>query len=194
MTPLNEYKQKKERNMKRTIRLTESDLRNMIAESLSGLDWRTLSNAAKKADERGEHDRARRFRDYATLRSAHELYPGRYGQYSSASIDFDDNGNAFPYGTRKDQWGDYDTVEGFGENDGDYGTYTFTSTKYPDQTFGGDPSYLGDAGKHYKELEKQARSYNAGKSKYVKGKGWQNESIDRKIHRIVRECLRRNAR
>lgn len=52
-------------NMKRTIRLRESDLHKVIKESvkqcLTELDWKTYQNARRKANERGEYDRAMRF-------------------------------------------------------------------------------------------------------------------------------------
>ena len=44
---------------KQIIRLTESDLKQMVAEStkkiLSELDWKTYANAAKKAREQGSN-------------------------------------------------------------------------------------------------------------------------------------------
>ena len=50
----------KNRNMKRTIKLRESDLRRMIAESVKGvineLDWKTYANAARKRAEQGASD------------------------------------------------------------------------------------------------------------------------------------------
>ena len=45
-----------------------------------------------------------------------------------------------------------------------------------------------------KKGEEDTLNYLKGKSKYVPGKGWQNESISRKIDRIVNECLKRNFR
>ena len=59
--------------MKQTIRLTESELRKMISESVKGaineLDWKTYMNAAKKAYDSAENDdeedRAWKFADTA---------------------------------------------------------------------------------------------------------------------------------
>ena len=45
-----------------------------------------------------------------------------------------------------------------------------------------------------KKGEEDTLNYLKGKSKYVPSKGWQNESINRKIDRIVNECLKRNFR
>ncbi|MCR5065294.1 MAG: hypothetical protein K6A67_05930 [Bacteroidales bacterium] len=49
--------------MKKTIRLTESDIRRMVMEAMNELDWKTYANAAKKSKERGDRERNYRFRD-----------------------------------------------------------------------------------------------------------------------------------
>lgn len=55
---MSENKEYNKINMKRTIRLTESDLRHIISESvrdyLTELDWKTYDSAANKANQRGE--------------------------------------------------------------------------------------------------------------------------------------------
>lgn len=54
---------------KKLIRLTESDLHNIIKESVKKIlreaDWKTYANAGKKASELGQHERAAKFRDAA---------------------------------------------------------------------------------------------------------------------------------
>ena len=56
--------------MKRKIRLTESDLHNIIKESvntiLNELDWRTYQSAAQKAGTNGDFKRETKFRHAAT--------------------------------------------------------------------------------------------------------------------------------
>lgn len=63
--------------------------------------------------------------------------------------------------------------------------------------------FNGDNGlaKRYDRYKRQADSFNSGKSKYIKGKGWiddtegdseENESLTRRtINKIVRECLKK---
>lgn len=77
--------------MSKVIRLTESDLHNMIKEAINELDWRTYASAAEK-DKRG---RANNFKDaakdsfYKKYNSGldtnkHELVPG----YDLEHIDY----------------------------------------------------------------------------------------------------------
>lgn len=84
--------------MKKTIKLTESDLHNIIKESvnniLSELDWRTYDSAAQKADKLSdrkdidEFERERRKRQSSKFRHAasdarrkqYNLSPAAYGK------------------------------------------------------------------------------------------------------------------
>lgn len=159
---------------KNLIRLTENDLHRIIKESvnniLTELDWRTYANAAKKSRELGD-DRERKFKKGAFDSSHKMAYNDKYGQtYSSANIEFDDDLKAIPDGMNKDSWGNYDYISGFGDEG-----YEYESDNFPNQKFYGSPSYLNNKNieSHYRDLEKQANDYNNGKSKYIKGKGWQ---------------------
>lgn len=150
--------------MKKVIKLNENDLHKIVMESvkktLTELDWRTYHNAAKKAEANGNDKLARKFRNHAEFDSSNRIYPQKNGEFSAVNMGYDEDGNPTPWGVRKDAWGDWDTIEGFQDEDGNY--------------LGGHPYYLGkDAGDYYKELEQQANDYKSGKSKYVKGKGWE---------------------
>lgn len=61
--------------MSKVIRLTESDLHNMIKEAINELDWRTYASAAKK-DNRG---RSKDFKD-AAVNSFEKKYNSGLGQ------------------------------------------------------------------------------------------------------------------
>ena len=109
--------------------------------------------------------------------------------------------------TKKTPWGDYKetigrtnlaggTVDhGFGKN------YVKNDTGYAMKKRGGN----GNNGKMLNRVSNDYRNkinsvgndlngYYNGQSKYVKGQGWQNESVGRKIDRIVSECLKRIVR
>ena len=98
---------------KKIIRLTESDLHNIVKESvnkiLSEMDWKTYANAAQKSYARGE-DRANRFasaadkafnRDYGTDNVQGDVYlKGRYGGGRS----YNPNGDEGALALRSKAW------------------------------------------------------------------------------------------
>jgi len=183
----NNNKTNENRNMKQTIRLTESDLHNLIREAINELDWRTYANAAKKSDSMGDNDRAEKFRRHAML-TVGKTHRDKNGEVSRASIDFGDDGEPYPYGWKKDVWGNYHQIEGFGD---DPEGYSYTSDDYPGDTFAGNPDYLGDLiSQHYRKLEKQANDYRHNKSEYVPGEGWKAKELDESIRRAIRKYLR----
>ena len=76
------------------IRLTESELNQIVAESvkevLSELDWKTYMNAARKSAQRGNNKRAERFEDYADdqFKEKHGAYRRvPYNSYAKADYD-----------------------------------------------------------------------------------------------------------
>ncbi len=173
--------------MKQTIRLTKTDLNNIIRESINELDWRTYANAAKKADSMDDNDRADKFRSHA-MQTAGKTHRNKNGELSRASVDFGDDGKPYPYGWKKDVWGKYHEIEGFG--DGPEG-YSYTSDDYPGDTFAVNPDYLGDlTSQHYRKLEKQANDYQLNKSEYVPGEGWKAKELDEFISRAIRKVLK----
>lgn len=78
-TTNNETNESKNMNKKNIIRLTESDLKRVIAESvkniISELDWKTYANAAKKAYNKGED----RYRDFQ--KAAEDEFQKTHGHY-----------------------------------------------------------------------------------------------------------------
>lgn len=164
---------------KQIIRLTESDLHQMVKESvnkiLSELDWRTYANASKKARERGNDELANDFNRHITSNSSRNEFSTPSGPNSyddtSVSISMDKDGKATPVGSRMmNRDGQRLQISGFGDENGKYDTFhSMHGDKYRKN-----PSYLGPkAANRYKELEKQADDYNNGRSKYIKGKGWE---------------------
>jgi hypothetical protein len=161
---------------KKLIRLTESDLHKIVKESvnkiLTELEWPTYANAAKEADRRGNSKLADKFRTHAMLRGPQNKthYNDRYyNDYDWSTVGFDKEGNAYPYGSRKDQWGDYDDIEGFGDNN----VYNHETTRYPGQKFGSTLDVFSpETKRNYQEIERQAKKYNNGKLNYVDGH-WQ---------------------
>lgn len=71
--------------MSKVIRLTESDLHNMIKEAINELDWRTYASAAKKANDRGE-DRSMDFADAAT-----DSFNKEFGYKEKVGTDLENN-------------------------------------------------------------------------------------------------------
>ena len=171
----NENKQyNKYKNMKRTFKLRESELKRMIAESVKGaineLDWKTYANAAKKAREQGRDSRWDF--DRATERALDKQYGGHH-LVSTDNETYQDfhTYNDDPFSTNYDRaWRPLEGHEDFGS--------------YAD---------VHDSKKPYGNED--VADFVHGRSKYVKGKGWEtNESINRKIDRIVSESIRRNIR
>lgn len=203
----------------RIVTLTESRLRVMIGEAVKGalneLDWKTYANAEKEARRRGEisywrdkgegdfgdwlhnatlqRERAKRFGD-----AAKDAFDRDYG-YQRGERYYDDGYQRVGMG------GDFGYTEEFGPHaagwrpDGvadvkrfPHGVYT--TEKTPEEFFGDN----GDAIQAYNKAKDEIRDYKKGNYEYVKGKGWQlkqkNESLDRRIGRIVMESLRRHLR
>ena len=159
---------------KKLIKLTEQDLHRIVKESvnkvLTELDWRTYANAAKKASERGDEELANDFKRHLTFNSSRGEHSTPMGGEANTSIVMNNDGSAMPVGSRVHRDGQRVQVSGFGDENGKYDTFHST---YGDK-YRKDPSYLGStAANRYKELEKQADDYNNGRSKYIKGKGWQ---------------------
>ena len=142
--------------MKKTIRLTESDLHRVIKESvkqcLTELDWKTYQNAAEKAydryldnDDWKEADRADAFAD-AAERSFNDTYPRERGRFSH-DMEYD-----APRMT-------YDSPHGIASGfSGEGGSAEY----YPLQRRG-----------RVSKGEMDFSNHLHGQSKYVKGKGWQ---------------------
>ena len=172
--------------MKRTIKLTENDLHNIIKESvnhiLSELDWRTYQSAAEKALDRGEWDGRRpdEFKQAATnsfnRQNGHGLKNVPYGNGSGENMRGYSNiyagGNKYGpdgdiFSTTSGQ--EIRTTDSILRGNGKRGdAYPQEQESEYHQTNSLNPLLK------YKQMkgDKEVRDYFNGKSKYVKGKGW----------------------
>ena len=194
----------KNRNMKRTIKLRESDLRRMIAESVKGvineLDWKTYANAARKRAEQGASDYDIYQLDQAANNALYDKYkitgdthfpfaPQIQTSKGEYTWERDEDGNYSKKYPHAGQIGRYPQLGYQGDFNDTY--YTPIGDNLNDEPY---QMTTYDNFPMHKERHKDMSNYFSGKSKYVKGKGWQNESISRKINRIVSECIKRNLR
>ena len=194
----------KNRNMKRTIKLRESDLRRMIAESVKGvineLDWKTYANAARKRAEQGASDYDIYQLDQAANNALYDKYkitgdthfpfaPQIQTSKGEYTWERDEDGNYSKKYPHAGQIGRYPQLGYQGDFNDTY--YTPIGDNLNDEPY---QMTTYDNFPMHKERHKDMSNYFSGKSKYVKGKGWQNESISRKIDRIVSECIKRNIR
>ena len=197
-------KESKERNMTKDIyRLTESELKAMIKEStmkiLSELDWRTYASAAKKNDVwRKEHPihRANQWnRSYDFQNAATDAFNKKYGlekQYDepyggdkgqihlnpfndfqvsgSRDHDFGDGGGPFNLNHNVYHM-DKKYGKGFDSGYGRTRMWDHAHETTPEKFYGSN-----EMGKKFRDAEKDAEDFTSGKSHYVKGKGWTNES------------------
>lgn len=189
---------------KRVFRLTENDLKNMVSESVkkivSELDWRTYASAAQKNDEwRKENPKHRAnqwnrsfgFRDAA--RDAFDKKHGLEHQFDEpnsrfggdkGSINLNSMDDFSVHGSRDHDFGDgdphglrhnvYHMSKEYGK-DGGYGRTRMWDTAHettPEKFYGSK-----EMGQKFRDAEKDAEDFTSGKSHYVKGKGWTNESV-----------------
>lgn len=170
---------------KRTVRLTESELKNIITESvkniISELDHKTLKNAARKALERGEVERAYNFDTAAVDAFNRDFgYDGKDGHYRATRRykmrDFMPKDNPIYYDT------DYHAIDGNGEEY--YGAERFQLT--PNEK-GYYPIIPGVERRLFKDYSRplgpeahiarqkghdEIDNYRKGNYEYTKGKGW----------------------
>ena len=182
-------------------RLTESELKEMIKESamkiLSELDWRTYASAAKKNDEwRKEHPihRANQWnRSYDFQNAATDAFNKKYGlekQYDEPNGGEKGQIHLNPFndfkvsGSRDHDFGDdggpfdlkhhvYHMSKEYGKNGG-YGRTRMWDRAHettPEEFYGNE-----EMGRKFRDAEKDAEDFRSGKSHYVSGKGWSNES------------------
>jgi hypothetical protein len=167
---------------KKLIRLTESDLHNIIKESvnniLSELDWKTYANAAKKRAEQGRHDDANKLIDaanksirnkYTNTQDAHD-WKG-FGNGASLNAYINQDG-----GTIEDQRSSWDgDRRNFGKRATE--THKFNNNGSYSKTLSGTgDSNMGNRSQTYmntlNRMGNDMQRYYSGESKYTKGKGW----------------------
>ena len=180
-------------NTRNKVRLTESQLHNVIKESvkkiLSELDWKTYANAEKKTrTTQGNTDywkeKGEKWFDAISKAADGKLRAKRFGNAAKDAFDRD-----FGY-QRGEKWmdddyqrvgmgGDFDATEEFGPHaagwrqDGvasikrfPHGVYTTERT--PEEFFNGN----ADAVDAYNKAKEEMRNYKKGNYNYNKGEGW----------------------
>ena len=191
-------------NMNKDIyRLTESELKEMIKEStmkiLSELDWRTYASAAQKNDvwrkENPNHRAHQWNRSYGFRNAARDAFDKKHGldhqfdepnsRYGGdkGSINLNTMDDFSVTGSRDHDFGDgdphglrhnvYHMSKKYGK-DGGYGRTRMWDTAHettPEKFYGSN-----EMGKKFRDAEKDAEDFTSGKSHYVKGRGWTNES------------------
>jgi len=200
--------------MRRTIKLRESELKRMIAESVKGmlneLDPRTYASYAQKRQQQANNSAnpndAARYQQKANqgVEAAQNAWNQQYGfNYNNGQNDWAERkmggNNQFTHNNGSNYGINYR-----GERPNWDGGYTHTNMAYnpkTNQEWTGDGRGNSRVRQSSREQEygdngaySVARQMEQGNGTYVKGQGWQNESLNRKIDRIVSECLRRNIR
>ena len=207
LTNLQEMVDRMNNKNKAIFRLTESELRGFIGESvkkiLSELDWRTYASAAQKNDEwRKEHPehRANQWnRSYNFRNAARDAFDKKHGlehQFDEpnshyggdkGSINLNTMDDFSVSGSRDHDFGDGDphglrhNVYHMGKKygkDGGYGRTRMWDTAHETTP----ENFYGtkEMGQKFRNAEKDAEDFTSGKAHYVKGKGWSNESKDSK--------------
>ena len=165
------------RKKRNTIRLNESQLHNMISESvkqvLSELDWKTKMNyaqgRARQGDEayrRGDEQSARKYWDKASdgTYAARDEFKKKYnpnGGDAYRIIDAYNHGRGDIYTSYRNKRGsNYVSQNGKG--------FEYGVTGDELQRYEGQPTY-----DKVQKMNQDVRDYKSGKSQYVKGKGWQ---------------------
>lgn len=204
-------------NTKNKVRLTESQLHNIIKESvkqvLSELDWKTYANAEKKALEKfndahspyNYKDIDRYAKLYKKFRKARQnafnkeyaYDEGNHGGSYKMKVD-DEPMDTYPYMAYKDVHTQARTNDSGYEGPGhrlDYGFSNDNDYAQPifNLNYRGDEYYdkMGKAGEYAKKGNKEIEDYRQGKYEYQKGKGWQKkDGLDESIRRAIRKVLR----
>lgn len=183
-----ESKNNKKMKNKQIIRLTESDLHNMISEAvktaLNELDPRTYASAAEKARERGDN-RANKYRNAAV-----DAWNRDYGidnlsksgqSYHGRKMKFIPNPSTV-YNYQPDQYGVDDWTLNHDNNSQSvvrFRPYGYGKTEFDGEYSGGGQGDLPYDDKYlHKKLGKEkpyrvAGEMTKGNGRYTNGKGWQ---------------------
>lgn len=207
---------KTNKNMKKnTVKLNESQLKKIIAESvknvLSELDWKTYANARDKARERGEHKRAMKFGNAADNAFNDEFaYADKYGdKYGEGNVHGDTfmntvNANSKPNGFKSPSHsirhlsGDlsnekpynYDDTKAFGLMDKYDEEGRYKRVKNPSlKKFFND----SEQEKAFRRASKEMDDYVSGNYTYDNENGWHlKESIEKAVKNVLKEYLNKN--
>lgn len=205
--------------MKRTIRLTESELRNIISEVINELDPRTYASARDKQAQRNAEYRQQK-QDYDKLNPIKKAFTkepeapknmGRATEFNKAAIssynkqigkgDYEMDSSNRLHGAQK-QIGDnyYYTTIDFKKHDNpvtrqtkdgrsSYGTQT-TTTVNPKTG----KSYDTNSGLTWDDVNNNRKlrigqEMSSGGGRYMSGHGWMEENINEAISRAIRKVL-----
>ena len=184
--------------MKRKIRLTESDLHNIIKESVKkilseGFDWKTAMNAARKAEAAGDYERARKFEEYAR-----EQFGRKHNNLAYKDTTNNPERSSYyqqPLNNKK-QWGnttlnsrlssdvnrkngsieDYRIAHGGWRSSEGNETHTFDNNGYKKNFIGSNHSELNNVSDEYTQklnaMGNDMQNYYGGTARYTPGKGW----------------------
>ncbi|MCQ2160407.1 MAG: hypothetical protein MJY97_04880 [Bacteroidales bacterium] len=196
---INETNTRKDMKQNR-IKITESQLRNMITEVISGLDWKTLQNAADKAFVKGD----KRYEKF--LNAAKDTFIDKYGDENSVAYIDRNNPSTFhpvqnlPKGdvqyqdiSSMDKKGNMSGYGGWRGSTGADAYYTrpssFMKNKFPKDT---DTFEKMDS--EYKKHVGDRNVWNRdSKYEYDNEKGWhlKESQLKNLIRKAVREALYR---
>lgn len=190
--------------MKDTVKLNESQLRKIVAESvkniLSEIDWKTYVNARDKARERGEHERAMRFGNAADDAFNDEYaHEDKYGEGSVRGDTFmntvraDSKSNGFKSPSHSirhisnDNPYNYDDTKAFGLMDKYDKEGRYKRVKNPSlKRFFNDK----DQEQAFKRASKEMDDYTSGNYDYDGEKGWHlKESVEKAVNAVLKEYL-----
>lgn len=195
------YRKRGEKDNTQTT-TTEAQLKSVIKQTinevLNELDWRTYQNASQKAYQKGGKlygdERNKAYRQGDRFRRAATNSFNRLNGYGLKNVPYGDGDNNQMQTTKNDfyvggniytsQGDNFNTMSGHVNNDGEIDTaYNTQSYNKNTKNFGNNIESDNDVKKAHtlnpalkmKQMkgDKQVRDYFNGKSKYVKGKGWQ---------------------
>ena len=158
---------------KQTIKLNESQLRQMVREALNELDWKTYANAARKRAERDKRGGGRNEKVRQLDKAASDALNKKFNMQNhraQISTEYDDYHG---YG----QTGRYPSL-------GDVADYTdtfYSDFKNPDNSF----ERIGYPGERSKEMS----DYFKGNYDYTPDKGWHLK--ESKLNKIIKESIKK---
>lgn len=185
--------------MAKKVKLSESQLRQMVREAVSGLDPRTLANYARKRELQGQKEKAQIGRDNAV-----DTWNARYGKkydentYSNGELTARHSGNLEMAPTKTNNYSIDSYDNRWDQNNPNVrhahmGIQSFSpeygNEKYTYNGLTGDGNtvkYDKDHNYHDEGLNVANQMAN-GNGKYEKGKGW--TMSESQLHNIVKTCV-----
>ena len=158
---------------KQTIKLNESQLRNIIKEALNELDWKTYANAARKRAERDKRGGGRNEKVRQLDKAASDALNKKFNMQNH----------------RAQIYTDYDDYNGYGQTGrypslGDVADYTdtfYSDFKNPDR----DINRIGYPGERSQEMS----DYFKGNYDYTPDKGWHLK--ESQLSNIIKDSIKK---